>query len=132
MPLLPLIDVYKLEKAHKVGDTQTVFLKEKNGNKHMVIKGIPADVDLTGNVELHTRHTEQKLKDAENVETEARPDKIEFYKVDDEGNIIPNSGIGLSIKKDGTYRHRTTAEVRKNDEMNATIISILIGAKQNS
>ncbi|MBP5399551.1 MAG: hypothetical protein J6Y53_03955 [Alphaproteobacteria bacterium] len=132
MPLFSLTDVYKLEKSCKVGETQKLFLKAKYGDHKVVINGIPADVDLSGNVEMQTWHAEQKLSDAEKKKDEARPDKIEIYKVDDKGYIVPKSGVDLFRKEDGTYRYRTAKEVQKSDEMNAAIISSLLSIKENS
>lgn len=134
MPVFSLTDVYKLEKSYFEGETQTVSLKAKYGDKHTVIHGIPADVDLSGNVRMQTWHIgdleERNLSSAARKVAEANPDKIEIYKVDAEENIISNSGADLFRKEDGTYRHRTEKEVQNSDKMNAAIIHAILSTNQ--
>ena len=134
MPIFSLTEVYKLESSKFEGETQTCFLKAKYCDKHTVIHGIPADVDLSGNVRMQTWHIgdleERNLSNVERKVAEANPDKIEIYKVDAGENIISNSGADLFRKEDGTYRHRTEKEVQNSDKMNAAIIHALLSGKQ--
>jgi hypothetical protein len=134
MPVFSLTEVYMLESSRMDGETQTVSLKAKYGDRHTVIRGIPSDVDLSGNIRMQTWHIgdleERNLSNVERKVAEANPDKVSIYKVDNQENIIPNSGADLFRKEDGTYRHRTVKEAQNSDKMNASIIASLLSSER--
>ena len=134
MPVFSLTEAYVLESSRFEGETQTLSLKAQYNDKHTVIKGVPADVDLSGNVRINTWHIgdleERNLSNVERKVAEANPDKVSIYKVDNQENIIPNSGADLFRKEDGTYRHRTVKEAQNSDKMNASVIASLLSSER--
>ena len=127
MPGYTLTNGYTVKKTHKKGETQTVFLTEKYGNHTLVLDGIPANIELSGNAEMsawHLSSTEEKVRDP------SRPDHVVFSQVDEKGNIVPNSLVELFRGKDGTYRRQTEEEVQKTDAGNAAIIAELLDARR--
>ena len=120
MPFFSLTNIYKLEKAHKVGNNQVAFLS--NDNSAVVIKGIPANVDLSGKiVEMHTYHASGAQK-----KVESRPDNIEIYTWDEQGEMTSNSPVKLFKQEDGTYRQQTEKERQKTESGNAAIAAALL------
>lgn len=112
MPAYTLAGGYTVEKTRKLGDTQSARLKEQyNPNNHIiVINGIPANVDLSGNVQVLTYN----ISGSKN-KNESEPDHMEICREDSKGN---KSYVKLFREKDGTYRRQTEKEEKISEKMN--------------
>ena len=129
MPIMSLTEIYYVtgfNKDEKDGNVQEVSLKAKYGDHHeLKIKGIPSDVDLNGDVQVHTYHVDD-LEDSIGYENKnkAEPDKIEVYQYD--GDKIVNS-CKLFKNPKGGYRRQTKDEQQKTYETNMGIINKMLG-----
>ncbi len=119
MPGYTLTGGYKLERVRQVGKTQTAIWGEKyRSDRHeIVVSGIPADVDLSGNVEMTTWNMSGSEK-----KDESKPDHMVIRKVDEKGETVPNSYVKLFRGQDGTYRRQTEEEERITEEQNMGLI----------
>ena len=123
MPMLQLTEVYKVENSSVEGKNQTVSLQAKYGDQHKTkIKGIPADVDLReGNIEMQTFHVAGEMD--KNNAKEEEPFKIEIYKRLPNGEMDLDGSTILLRNEDGTYRHKTKAEIQRTNQTNMQIIA---------
>ncbi len=127
MPIMSLTETYDMTGVHKGNDGQKVFLKARHGDLHsLVINGIPNDVDLSGNIQMHTYHVDDLSNPIPDEDKNmAEPDKIEVYKLDDNENVI--SSYKLFKNPEGGYKLQTEEQKRRTNAANNEIIRMMTG-----
>lgn len=130
MAMVALLEIVIVESVCESGAVKTANVRAKYGKlKKWVINGIPEDVNININDEIHlysADHAEGIV--ARDANMMSHIDMMEIFNMGNDGNVIGSQK--LLRKSDGAYRKKTQKEIEQTDKMNTLATLGLVAAAQ--
>lgn len=117
MPAIILGEIYKVTHSivNKEKDTQVAIVEAKYGDNKTIISGIPADIKLDNNTEIHTHYIDGNSSGSN--------DFLVICTCDDKGECLNSTKLW---KTENGYRHVTQKEKENTQAQNLQIITMMM------
>ena len=117
MTAIILGEIYKVPHSiiNKEKDTQVAIVESKYGDNKTIISGIPADIKLDNNTEIHTHYIDGNSSSSN--------DFLVIYTCDDKGECLNGTKLW---KTENRYRHRTQKEKENTEAQNLSIATMMM------